>query len=422
MVIDYGKIIFGGVDSSDYGIYISGEGVYNAPERVVEFVEVPGRNGTIAMDQGRYENISVTYPAMYLGKNQEEFREKLSDFRNAILSQKGYQKLEDSYHPDEYRMGVYASGLEVTKLFRKMRGGEFELTLNCKPQRWLTVGELPIPVDSGDVLQNPTLFDAGPLLEIEGYGDVSFNGYNIDIVNALMGDVEILPAHNSGSIRSGSDSGSSLINDTIDSEKMAMYKTGDTITVDPSLFRFVFVATDGYGTPTGSGDGDVSPTVELKSESAGASIQIDITFPEVTFTAGTSQELTYTGTYTTHERDGDGVATITMTCKLQYTPSAITMILAYAMSLTKPAQLNWINRRLVRGKVHVDSTLSVLGHPTYIDCEMGEAYQIVNDTPVSLNSKVALGSDLPVLAPGSNKITFDNTITDLKIAPRWWRI
>ena len=55
MVIDYGKIIFGGVDSSDYGIYISGTGTYNAPERAVEFVTVPGRNGAIAMDQGRYE-------------------------------------------------------------------------------------------------------------------------------------------------------------------------------------------------------------------------------------------------------------------------------------------------------------------------------------------------------------------------------
>ena len=111
MVIDYGKIIFGGVDSSDYGIYISGEGVYNAPERDVELVNVPGRNGAIALDQGRYNNIKVTYPAMVLEADQEHFRERLSEFRNAILSQKGYQRLEDSYHSDEFRMGVYHDGL-----------------------------------------------------------------------------------------------------------------------------------------------------------------------------------------------------------------------------------------------------------------------------------------------------------------------
>ena len=74
------------------------------------------------------------------------------------------------------------------------------------------------------------------------------------------------------------------------------------------------------------------------------------------------------------------------------------------------------------GETTVDSSLSILGNPTYIDCDLGEAYRIVNGDYVSLNASVALGSDLPTLAPGLNKVTFDNTVTDLKIAPRWWRI
>ena len=28
----------------------------------------------------------------------------------------------------------------------------------------------------------------------------------------------------------------------------------------------------------------------------------------------------------------------------------------------------------------------------------------------------------PLLVPGENEITFDNTITSVKITPRWWRI
>ena len=34
-------LIFGGVNSANYGIYITGSGVYEAPERVVEKVTVP---------------------------------------------------------------------------------------------------------------------------------------------------------------------------------------------------------------------------------------------------------------------------------------------------------------------------------------------------------------------------------------------
>ena len=54
MAIMRHSIIFGGVDSADYGIYISGEGVFNAPRRDVEMAAIPGRNGDLALDHGRY--------------------------------------------------------------------------------------------------------------------------------------------------------------------------------------------------------------------------------------------------------------------------------------------------------------------------------------------------------------------------------
>ena len=68
------------------------------------------------------------------------------------------------------------------------------------------------------------------------------------------------------------------------------------------------------------------------------------------------------------------------------------------------------------------STISTLGHPSYIDCEIGEAYMYVSDEMVQLNNFTSFGSDLPTLAVGTNTITYDNTITDLKIYPRWWRV
>ena len=85
----YNHLIFGGVDSADYGIYITGEAVYNAPPRAVDMITVPGRNGSVALDQGRFENIVVTYPAGTFGDDQADFRTALSDFRNAILSHFG---------------------------------------------------------------------------------------------------------------------------------------------------------------------------------------------------------------------------------------------------------------------------------------------------------------------------------------------
>ena len=427
MVIDYGKIIFGGVDSSEYGIYISGEGVYNAPERVVEFVEVPGRNGAIAMDQGRYENISVTYPAMYLGKDQEEFREKLSDFRNAILSQKGYQRLEDSYHPDEYRMGVYASGLEVTKVFRKMRGGEFELTFNCKPQRWLSVGALPIPVDSGDVLQNPTVFDSSPLLEVEGYGNISFNGYDINLRNAVVGNIQLLSRKYKRARRGVSDDAFSNFTETYYFDR-SLLASGDIITVNPVNFEYSYYFTAGtimaetYSILTGN---TITPSVTVPPYSAsslGVNINASVITPVFTFgaldeedapidktaqiqlTATTGGGSTLRVLIEFHIVCGYDYITVSMDGTIQ-TTNVVVDLFEYQTST-----------------VTATSTLNLLGHPTYIDCDIGEAYRILGNKTQSLNAYVDLGSDLPTLAPDSNTITFDNTITDLKIAPRWWRV
>ena len=70
----------------------------------------------------------------------------------------------------------------------------------------------------------------------------------------------------------------------------------------------------------------------------------------------------------------------------------------------------------------VDSTIQLLGHPTYIDCDIGEVYKIESGEVISLNSYIDLGSQLPTLAVGENEITFDNTVTDLQVVPRWWKI
>ena len=59
----YKELTFDGENSGDYGIYITGAGTFNAPQRDVDLVTIPGRNGSFALDHGRFENIEVTYPA-----------------------------------------------------------------------------------------------------------------------------------------------------------------------------------------------------------------------------------------------------------------------------------------------------------------------------------------------------------------------
>lgn len=414
-------LIFGEVDSADYGIYINGDAVYNSPERQVEMITVPGRDGLVALDMGRFENIEIVYPCGTFATTQEEFAEQLSAFRNAIMSLRGYQRLEDTYHPEEFRKAVFMSAIEVEPVSYN-RAGEFELTFNCKPQRWLSVGDLPIPVDSGDVLENPSPFESGPLLEIEGYGDISFNGFTVSLEDAVLGVTQLEDSFTEfGTYDPNTVSNSASRTFTLESN---LFNTGDTITVNASKFRTQFYSKNVrcyIKSQSGSGSSEGSGAVLWNDDPYMSDIQTN--FTDIAFTAGTSATKTYTYTVIYQNQSNVEIGTIQMVTTIAYNyTQGHHSLLFYSKATATAGIYPPQGLYIFGGKTTVDSSLSLLGNPTYVDCDLGEAYRLENGTPVSLNSKVVLGSDLPVMAPGPNKVTFDNTITDLKIAPRWWRI
>jgi len=182
-------LIFDGVESRDFGVFISGDGAFDAPARRGEMVSIPGRNGSLFMDEGVFENIVVEYPA-FIGTGYEAiFRQKLGDLRSALTSRGNYKRLTDTYHPDEFRLGVYREGLEVDPQHITRAGG-FTLKFDCKPQRYLVSGEDPIVLTSGALITNPTLFYAKPLLKVIGNGTVKIEPYEF-IVTGNDGEIWI---------------------------------------------------------------------------------------------------------------------------------------------------------------------------------------------------------------------------------------
>ena len=167
---------FDGENSADYGLYISGNSVYNAPNREIDMISIPGRNGQLAIDMGRYENITVTYPAFVFADTQEEFREKIRRIRNWLCSKTSYQRLMDEYNPESFRLGLYKSGLEVEPIFYN-RCGEFEMSFDCKPQRFLFTGE--------------EVFTLGEWGETETYSGsiVSFEGTETTAIKTLNANI-----------------------------------------------------------------------------------------------------------------------------------------------------------------------------------------------------------------------------------------
>ena len=151
-----GFFTFAGRSSREFGILVDEAGsMWNSPERDNETVQVPGRNGDLIIDNGRWKNT----PGQYACGIGVDFGINFEAFRAFYSSVTGYARLEDSWHPDEFRLAKTAGILEPS-LFKNGIAGEFAVGFEAKPQRFLKEGEIPREITSPATLTNGTFYTA----------------------------------------------------------------------------------------------------------------------------------------------------------------------------------------------------------------------------------------------------------------------
>lgn len=421
-VAPYKTFTFDGVSSSVYGVYLTGEGVFNAPQRAVEMIEIPGRNGNYALDQGKFNNISVTYKVGMFDVDESNFATKVSNFRNWLCSKVGYKRLMDEYNANEYRMAVYASGFELDHDL--LIAGEAEITFDCKPQRFLTSGETATAVANNGTISNPTLFDASPTLEFQGYGNISLAGQPINVSLVSIGQV-LLANQKYITVGYPYDPHSQSGTSTVATHKFDanVLNTSDTITLQPSTYTYSWSTTEydetvTVATATSQSGSDASTTAIIRGDKTA---DFTTMFKPLTFTKGTSATKTHTYDLTVRfERSANSYVDVyrTISISIAYNGSdTITM----TASNDSYAGGEFLSGSGIFGEADGFSTVTASGTIT-IDLEAGDAYFVKNGTNINANYAVKLGTTLPVLKPGSNTITYPNTITNFKIIPNWWKV
>lgn len=167
--------VLNGRDSRDFNTYIASSNMFDAPERDIESVQVPGRNGDLTFDNGRYLNFRGSVNA-YIPKDMPVNTDALREFLATRLT---YCRYEDTMHPGEFRLARYAGPFEIDESDRM--GATFVLEFDCKPQRFLKIGEAFTAYASGSTLRNPTLCEAKPIIQATGNGTITLNGKTVTI-------------------------------------------------------------------------------------------------------------------------------------------------------------------------------------------------------------------------------------------------
>lgn len=199
---------FDGKSTKDFCTYITNAGLYAAPARRYQSIEVSGRNGALTIDDGDYRNVEIIYPAFIY----EDFQRNFSALKGFLYSKKGYKKLQTTIAPDEYRKAIFKA-VDDVQVTKESSIGGFNLIFDCMPQRYLESGDRPTTYTAGGSIYNATDYEAKPLIRVYGNGtfgigettitisgNTDYTDIDCEIMDAYYGAVNrnsniVLPGH-----------------------------------------------------------------------------------------------------------------------------------------------------------------------------------------------------------------------------------
>lgn len=155
-----------GVDARNFGIYLQKPIEFSEAIPIVDRQSIPGRNGDLIFETGAYENRTATASCFCLQKDVEKAIGAAGRF---LMSKHGYRRLETSDDPDHFWLARIENSPAISQRMRML--APFEITFDCKPQRFLKSGEEKIIIQTNEEqivynIYNPFGFPSLPLLHI----------------------------------------------------------------------------------------------------------------------------------------------------------------------------------------------------------------------------------------------------------------
>lgn len=159
-------LLFNKNSSTDFNMHISEPPEFSIPERDYETVHIPGRNGDLIIDSGKYNNTTGKYKVNIDASHENEDYFKICSAISAWLhpspsevspygDHDGYYILKDTYDPTHFRYAKYKGGSSISNIFNK--AGEMDLEFECKPQRYLASGAVSQRMSTTSLtMNNPT--------------------------------------------------------------------------------------------------------------------------------------------------------------------------------------------------------------------------------------------------------------------------
>ena len=154
-----------GIDAQSAGIYLQKPIVFSEAVPNIESKTIPGRNGDLIFETGSYKNRSGSASCFCL---QEDVETAVSSAGRFLMSKKGYRRLETSDDPNHYWMARVENSPQMEMRIRVL--APFDISFDCKPQRFVKSGENAVVLTANGSLSNQYGQTALPLITLYGQG------------------------------------------------------------------------------------------------------------------------------------------------------------------------------------------------------------------------------------------------------------
>lgn len=157
-------LIYKNVSASSLGLKIDKRPSFPAAERDVEFIEIPGRSGSLVVDSGTYKDIEVDILFNFVNPDDTEISRVFRDAKK-WLSASGGGRL---YVSDDTDVFYKVKHVKISDSDRTARiGHKFTATFRLDPFTYLRAGDVPLSLPA--TLYNPGE-TAEPVYSIAGDG------------------------------------------------------------------------------------------------------------------------------------------------------------------------------------------------------------------------------------------------------------
>ena len=157
-----------GISAKKMGLRVLNDITFDAPKRSTILIDVPGRNGNLVMDNGRYEDVVRSIPCRLEAPKKRDVEKLISKIHNWLGQEVGYHEFLWHKDPDHIYLAMVENGAMSSRRLSQL--AQTLIDFSIYPIKYIKSSMIEREVDNGTIIVNDAEMKANPIIRIVGVG------------------------------------------------------------------------------------------------------------------------------------------------------------------------------------------------------------------------------------------------------------